>query len=283
MNGMATISDVVLQNLTTALKDRGMWNNTLLIQMSDNGGPAGLSGNNYPLRGGKMTNFEGGVRVVGFMTGGFLASHTNRTPGEQLTGYVHLADWYPTLCSLAGIDSADPNPHDPSLPGVDGMDMWPYISGKVATSPRNEIMLGSGKNGGIIVGDLKLILGMQKYGFRTGPVYPNASTDHSSETAFDCGSGCLFNISGDPGEYNDLAASRPDDLRHLHALWQTRSATKFGHPQVKKHKARCIAYVKAHSGFVGPYMDWESLARALCPIVWLSAALLMASASTSLL
>lgn len=30
-----------------------------------------------------------------------------------------------------------------------------------------------------------------------GPVYPNKSTTHDNEPAFDCGDGCLFNIKCD--------------------------------------------------------------------------------------
>jgi arylsulfatase B len=38
----------------------------------DNGGHLGNSQNNYPLRGGKMTEFEGGLRQSAFVSGGFL-------------------------------------------------------------------------------------------------------------------------------------------------------------------------------------------------------------------
>jgi arylsulfatase A-like enzyme len=39
-----------------------MWANTLIVMTSDNGGPSGVDGgnaNNWPLRGGKKTEFEG--------------------------------------------------------------------------------------------------------------------------------------------------------------------------------------------------------------------------------
>ena len=103
------------------------------------------------------------------------------------------------------------------VPAVDGHNMWPYVIGQVQVSPRTEIMLDSqcynpgscvngsaGKKspcdpdylciGAIISGDFKLVLGTQKYGFWMGPVYPNASTDHSKERPFDCKAGCLFDI-----------------------------------------------------------------------------------------
>ena len=58
-NGMATVTDSILANVTTALTKRGMWARTLIVHLSDNGGPVGgCSGcgashaNNWPLRGG---------------------------------------------------------------------------------------------------------------------------------------------------------------------------------------------------------------------------------------
>ena len=46
----------------------------------------------------------------------------------------------------------------------------------------------------IISGNFKLILGLQTYGLWYGPRYPNATTNHSTDGEFDCGSGCLFDI-----------------------------------------------------------------------------------------
>ena len=37
-------------NITTALKERGMFEHTLLVWSTDNGGHLGNSQNNYPLR-----------------------------------------------------------------------------------------------------------------------------------------------------------------------------------------------------------------------------------------
>ena len=55
-NGMAVAADQVFGNLTTTLKAVHMYNNTLIIVTSDNGGPAstivsGHAGNNFPHRG----------------------------------------------------------------------------------------------------------------------------------------------------------------------------------------------------------------------------------------
>ena len=48
-------------------------------------------GSNHPYRGGKATNFEGGVRVPTFVSGGLLPAAMR---GKVLTGLVHVADWY---------------------------------------------------------------------------------------------------------------------------------------------------------------------------------------------
>ena len=52
---MTVLADEVLGNVTAALKAKGMWENTLMVVSSDNGGPTGTdanSANNFPLRGG---------------------------------------------------------------------------------------------------------------------------------------------------------------------------------------------------------------------------------------
>lgn len=257
MNGMATISDEVFGNLTAALKAKGMWQDTLILISSDNGGPAGQassghSGNNFPLRGGKTNNFEGGIRVASAIGGGFLPKAAQ---GTTLNGYMHASDWYPTFCGLAGIDAADPNPEATEIPGVDGFDLWPYISGEVASSPRSEIMISSEDNGGIINGSYKMIMGVQSYGFWTSPNYPNASTDHSKEKEVDCGDGCLFDIVDDPSEYEDLARKMPEKLAQLKELWQKRSATKYWPAKMAPDTKKCKAYVASHKGFLGPYLS----------------------------
>eukprot|EP00045_Choanoeca_perplexa_P013861 m.159069 g.159069 ORF g.159069 m.159069 type:complete len:493 (+) comp16480_c0_seq3:1-1479(+) len=251
--GMAAVADEAFGNLTTALKRQGLWDNTLIIMTSDNGGPAaqcvsGHSANNYPLRGGKRTAWEGGVRVNAFVTGGFLPESQR---GKTLTDYIHVADWYPTIAKLAGVDPSDPVS---GMPDVDGIDMWPYVSGQSTSSNRTELPLISGSRGAIIVGDYKLIRGEQDYGFWQGPVYPNASTNHKHEPQVLCGTGCLFNIQEDPTEHNDLAASMPDKLQELLQRAEYWDAKAFNPNRGTFNETLCCDYMKEHQGFCGPLL-----------------------------
>ena len=269
MNGMAAAADEVLGNVTAALQVKRMWNTTLLVYTSDNGGPAGElssghSGNNFPLRGGKTNLFEGGVRVVAFVTGGFVPAAVR---GETRMGYIHACDWYHTMIKLAGGQPAD-DQTEQGLPQSDSINMWPYLINNVTSSPRTEILLSSepspvdhGKlppnhdwNGALIVGPYKLILGQQSYGFWQAPRYPNATTNHSAELPVECGaSGCLFNIVDDPSEYHDLAQAMPAKRRELMDTFVERNRTLFQAPRMATDKKACEAYVTKNGGFLGPY------------------------------
>jgi arylsulfatase A-like enzyme len=82
-------------------QERRMWDNTFLVVSSDNGGPAG-SANNWPLRGWKFSDLEGGVRVSQFITGGALPEARR---GVVLDSYMHVTDWFVTLLAAAGLPS----------------------------------------------------------------------------------------------------------------------------------------------------------------------------------
>ena len=103
--GMASALDESVGNLTASLKALGMWSNTLLVFSSDNGGPALVGGpsfaNNFPLRGGKGNDFEGGTRVLGCVSGGLVPPSQF---GRSLPtgGHIHMADWYAGHVRLFG-------------------------------------------------------------------------------------------------------------------------------------------------------------------------------------
>ena len=84
---MVSVVDEAVANVTAALKARpGMWARTLLVWTTDNGAPVHVGGSNHPLRGGKSTNFEGGVRVPRFVSGGSCPRNVELAPWLATTG-----------------------------------------------------------------------------------------------------------------------------------------------------------------------------------------------------
>ena len=161
---MVKLLDESVGNVTKALSDFGLLEDTIIIFSTDNGGPADFfnknMASNWPLRGMKRTLFEGGVRGVGAIRGPGI-NHK----GAWLNELVHVADFLPSL--LAHVSSSNDLEEAfgiDLLPG-DGMNVWDYLSGKNNTSPRTYILHeahpeGSkdGNGAALRVGDYKVVL-----------------------------------------------------------------------------------------------------------------------------
>ena len=207
---MVALLDEVLGNVTALLKQKGMWGNTLMVLSSDNGGPLDTpeSGStNYPLRGGKYSEFEGGIRATAFVSGGFLPSAAY---GQVIEEPVHIADWYGTYCALGGVDPYDPIAAAAGLPPVDSVNVWPLVSFVNTTSPRWEIPVSPNT---LIQGKYKLISGPMIEASWSGPNYPNStSVAHPVDPGptLKCPTGCLFDLEADLTEHEDIAGTYPD-------------------------------------------------------------------------
>ena len=81
-----------------ALRESGRWDNTLIIFTTDNGGVYDIS-RQWPLRAGKGSFYEGGVRVP-FV----VYQHGKFEKGEVSDAVVSQLDIFPTLMDAAGID-----------------------------------------------------------------------------------------------------------------------------------------------------------------------------------
>jgi arylsulfatase I/J len=271
---MVNFIDEAIGNVTAALQARGMWESTLLWAFADNGGPImgnGVDGaNNWPLRGGKYSNFQGGVRANCFVSGGAVPAGVRGTP---VPGLVSIADVYTTLCALAGVDPADDRAAAAGLPPVDGLDMWPLLSGANATGPRADVPLGTSaspdpdvQSGTVVQGVVradgwKLLINEVTSAVWTSPQYPNGST--WVDTPHPCGDplsnatakkGCLFNVLTDPSEYDDVAEAHPDIVLELRARITQWQATAFAPERGADDGAACRAAMSTWRGSWGPFL-----------------------------
>jgi arylsulfatase A-like enzyme len=117
-----TALDSAIGNITNSLRSTGLWDNCVFVFSGDNGGPESEAHWNAGLRGGKWTNFEGGLRPAAFLASPLLPK---TQAGRWCNSTIHLVDWSATFMRLAGLDPSN----EPTL--LDGVDQWPAISGKV--------------------------------------------------------------------------------------------------------------------------------------------------------
>nr|KAG5701203.1 hypothetical protein BaRGS_023312 [Batillaria attramentaria] len=86
---MMAAADEGIGNITTALKNKGIYDNTIFIVTSDNGAePWNRSSSNWPLRGGKVTLFEGGTRVFSVIKAPGIVNNI----GNDWDGIFHETD-----------------------------------------------------------------------------------------------------------------------------------------------------------------------------------------------
>jgi arylsulfatase B len=190
---MVDAMDTTIGRLLSVLEEEKISENTLVLFFSDNGGPLANGATNTPLRGGKATPFEGGIRVPAII----------RFPGRLKAGTVSkqvltMMDYFPTLAGACGISPGN------SLP-LDGKNLWSGISsGK--TMPREDLFFVIEARGttGLAVhhGEWKL-----------------AREESNSGEA----KNFLFHIEEDPTESKDLSAAHPElveDLSRRIAEWR---------------------------------------------------------------
>ena len=240
--GMIWAADVQIGRIRIALETAKMYDSTLIVYTSDNGGVShgDLDGVNWPLRGEKHSNWRGGYRTATFVSGGFIPA---KLRGTQSNLRVHIVDWYITFCRLAGgatekcrdAPAVKPQPIDPALgpdqdiygnvsyPDVDGVDVWSLVLNSAANSvdpfAAHPVLCVSAQV--LLDGPLKLLVGQSlvsdggsktpgKNGWRlrNGSWIP-------LQPSWTCGLNydplkpnipCLFNES-DLGEHTDLSKS----------------------------------------------------------------------------
>jgi len=181
--GMLASMDDAVGEILAALKRHDIERRTLVVFLSDNGGPTErTTSRNDPFRGGKAELLEGGIRIP------FMIRWADRLPsGKVERRPVSSLDLVPTILAAAGVKVK-------GGPPLDGVDLLPYLTGVREGRPHEALFWRRGKMSAVRMGDLKLI----RHGRRTW----------------------LFDLAKDPGETNNLAKSRPEDLERLHAAYE---------------------------------------------------------------
>ncbi len=163
------------------LRESGVEENTLVVFLSDNGGPTKeLTSSNAPLSGGKGELREGGIRVP------FIVSWKNHvTAGGVMDAPVTSMDATATALELAGAGSGQAK--------LDGGSLMPLLLGKTTAAPERTLFWRVGKQNALRNGDWKLI--------RNGKEWQ------------------LYDLAHDIGEANNLATKKPAHVQQLSSLW----------------------------------------------------------------
>lgn len=167
------------------LDKEGLADNTIVVLSSDNGAPGyiGIPEVNAPLRGWKVTLFEGGIRVPMF-----VKWPQRIAPGTVVKTPVAHVDLFPSLAAAAGVP----------LPGdrvIDGVNFMPAAFGTGPLKRKDDaIFWQSGAYRVVRAGDWKL------------------QVDGNQKKLW------LFNLAADPGERQNLAAQQPQKVAELKKL-----------------------------------------------------------------
>jgi len=186
---MAAMDDAVGRVLTT-VRELGQEENTLVWFIADNGGPTpSTTSGNGPLRGFKMTTYEGGPRVP------FLVRWKGRIPaGTTYDRPVVNLDVVPTVLAAAGqpVAAAD---------RIDGVDILPHLAGTATGRPHDTLFWRFGEQWAVRKGDWKLVVS------KGGGGTPE-----------------LYDLANDVGEQSDRAAEEPAKVAELQRLYDAWNA-----------------------------------------------------------
>jgi arylsulfatase A-like enzyme len=205
---MVETMDAQVGKLVTSLKRNNLYDKTIIIFYSDNGGLSTNEGSptfNGPLRAGKGWLYEGGIRVPLIISGPGIKK------GIKSSEVVISNDIYPTLLELCGM-KMKPKQHS------GGISIAPALKGR--TLNREAIYFhyphygnqGGSPGSAIRKGNWKLIHFFEKDNYE------------------------LYDLSTDLEEKNDLSSQHPEVLKELKQLLNNwRKKEKVNYPTINKH------------------------------------------------
>ncbi|NRB50873.1 MAG: sulfatase-like hydrolase/transferase [Saprospiraceae bacterium] len=172
-----------------ALKDSGQYDNTIIVFTSDNGGLLRDAANNGPLRDGKQSVYEGGLKVPTVMVwkDKILAGSSSKYKALSM-------DLFPTLVEAAGLKTTH---------AIEGKSFLPTLLGQ-EQSDIDRPLFFSRREGGSRYGGLT-IQAVQLNNWKLLQNSPFAPQE-------------LYNLAEDPAEENNLIDTEKEKFRELNAL-----------------------------------------------------------------
>jgi len=201
---MIAALDDAIGEILYRVKELGLEENTLIWFISDNGG-ASYTGatDNGPLKGGKLTYFEGGINVP------FVMKWKGQIPAGMIyRPAVSALDIFATSITQTGPDL-------PEWMVPDGVNLLPYLSGEVSGIPHERLYWRAGHIRAIHVGDWKMIMSIRDKWLH------------------------LYNLKTDQSELIDLKDEKPATLKLLQEYfdsWNVRLPAKPMWPRIMDRK-----------------------------------------------
>ncbi len=176
--------DRAMKRISDALKANNIYENTLIVFTSDNGGSLQFAANNGPLSGQKGDTLEGGFRVPTFF------HWPNTVPAGVNYDYpISALDFYPTFASIAGA-TIQQNKQ------LDGLDVWDAIINNTNSRPNNEVIMS-----------IRHDNASNRVGIRRGDWKAYRLNNNQDWK--------LYNLKNDIGEKTNLSTSNPQLLQEL--------------------------------------------------------------------
>lgn len=178
--------DRAIGNIIHELKQQGLFENTLIFFLSDNGGAYNNQSSNFPLKGFKGNEFEAGHRVP------YLVSWPEQiNGGVKFRGLTSSLDIFPTALEAAGIKIS------PSY-ALDGVSLLPFLYAGESRNPHEQLVWRKDAAAAIRVKEYKMVR-IKGLGER------------------------LYDLSLDPGETKDLQSQLPEifsSMKHDLIIWE---------------------------------------------------------------
>ncbi len=204
--GLVEGMDASLGRLMQYLKDHQLEKNTIIIFMSDNGGLSNpprsgkVNSQNYPLRDGKGSLYEGGIREP------MLVDWPGVTkPGSETSQYVVIQDFFPTILEMAKVKNYK------TVQTIDGESFVPALKNKNYTdSTRTLIWHFPNKWAGASNDkEFSWMSALRKGNWKLIYFQKNGKLE-------------LYNLKNDIGEQHNLSSVFPEKVKELAKLLTTK-------------------------------------------------------------